>query len=192
MSLDPFSPTSPLPWALILNVAQAVVVVLWDLALGPYFGNTFKGIVCTLLFPLNLGYLLYLIIVHTRIIFQRNLSRRYKKNALTMMDIYNLYLAPPLIWTWLFLGMYFFDQTLFNEPTVYQERQFWLAFVRFFCNAVAAATAASTSITTNGTLTELMVTLYILFYQVLTLFVLAALFGAIMELNPVREKDDED
>jgi hypothetical protein len=198
MSLDIFSPLSPYPWALILSGVQIVAVVLWDLALGPYFGDIFKALVCSLLFALNFAYLIYLIIIHTRITFQRNLSRRYKKKALSMVDIYNLYLAPPFIFTWLLLAMYFFDKPLFNEPTVYTDRQFYLAYTRFFCYAVFSGTAAPTSISPNSTLTELVVTLYILFYQVLTLFVLAAIFGAIMELNSTSggkkkaEEDDEE
>lgn len=183
---SPFSVYTVIPWAIIFNVVPALLMMALDALLGASFDNGVKASLTLILFIFNLLYMIYVILIHMRLFYVRCTSKQRRSGLypITFADLFNMVLASPLIWCWLFLSLYFFDDTMYTDVVnpLNVSGMFYRVYLKFFTYAVHAINGSSTTILPIRILSELAQAISILYYQLLTVIIIGALLSYLLEL----------
>lgn len=176
---NPFSVYTIVPWAVLFNISEALLMIALDALIGPTFNDTVKAWLCLVLFILNMGYILYTIVIHVNLFYMKPRVKK-RKDALypiTMTDLLNILIAGPLIWIWLFLSLYFFDHAMYTDVVtrLNKPHMFFNVYFKFLAYTLVALNGATTTIIPILTLSELAEGFSALYYQVTSVIVLAGL-----------------
>lgn len=179
---NPFSVYTVIPWAIIFNVVPAFLMIVSDLVIGAAFNDTIKGVLSVVLFIVNLVYIIYVIIIHVRLFFTKcsNKQRRHGLQPITFADLFNILFAGPLIWEWLFLAIFYFNNdayTPLNEPHI-----FFNVYLKFLAYSIHALNSGTTTLFPILLLSELAQAASILYYQVISVIIFGGLLTYLMEM----------
>lgn len=176
---NPFSLYTVIPWSIVINLSEAILFSLADLMIGELFNEELKAILCLILFITNFIYLFYLIIIHFRVI------KRHVKRCvpITYTDLFNLLIGSSLTWVWLFLALFFFDHAMYSDVLreINQPHMFFKVYLKFYVYTLIAFTGSVTSIVPEILIAEIAHGIASLYYQILTLLILAGFLSYIMD-----------
>lgn len=187
---NPLSLYTVLPWAIIFNVAEALIMIILDTAIGEAFNDTVKGSLSLILFILNFIYMIYTVVIHfsvlslTRKPSLKEEEARDKLYPITFVDLFNILVGASLTWVWLFMALYFFDHTMYTNVLVSsnQPRTFFKVYFKFYAYTLIALNGGATTIFPIITLSEVAQGFAVLYYQITTILVLA---GFLSYLNDI-------
>lgn len=187
---NPLSLYTVLPWAIIFNVGEAIVMMVLDAAIGEPFDDMVKGALCLILFILNFMYILYVVVIHFSVLSVmrrpglREEEARERIYPITFVDLFNIIMSSSLIWVWLFMALYFFDHAAYTNVLVEanQPRTFFKVYFKFYAYALVALNGGTTTIFPITTLSEMVQGLAVLYYQITTVLVLAGFLSYLLDI----------
>lgn len=183
---NPFSVYTVIPWAILFNVSEAVILALLDAMIGEAFNDAIKACITLILFIVNFVYIIYTIGIHMSL-FYRKYRVKCKKGPLypvTFLDLFNLLISASLIWVWLFMSLYFFDHATYSDvlSEANQPHTFYKVYLKFYAYALMALNGSGTTIFPLLIVSELAQGLASLYYQVLTVIILSGLLSYLLDL----------
>ena len=179
---NPFSVYTVIPWAILFNVVEALIIIGLDALIGAPFNDTIKAYLCLVLFIVNLTYLIYTILIHLRLFY---VKRRGKTcYPVTFLDLLNILIASSLVWQWLFMALYFLDHTMYTDvlSDANVPHMFFNVYLKFYAYSVLALNGSITTIAPLLIVSELAQALAVLYYQILSIIVLGALLTYLLDL----------
>lgn len=186
---NPLSIYTVIPWGIVFNVSEAVLLMILDAVIGESFNDTVKGSLCLVLFVLNFTYIIYTVVIHFAVIVKLRSAteKREKLYPITFTDLFNLLISASLIWVWLFMALYFFDHDMYTNVLVEanQPRTFYRVYFKFYAYALVAIDGGTTTIVPILTLSELVQGLGLLYFQIMVIVVLAGVLTYL--LDPIKE-----
>ena len=190
---NPLSIYTVIPWGIVFNVSEAVLLMILDAVIGEPFNDTVKGSLCLVLFVLNFTYIVYTVVIHFAVIANlhspklKASGKREKLYAITFTDLFNMLISASLIWVWLFMALYFFDHDMYTNVLVEanQPRTFYRVYFKFYAYALVAIDGGTTTIVPILTLSELVQGLGLLYFQIMVIVVLAGVLTYL--LDPTKE-----
>lgn len=96
---NPLSIYTVIPWAILLDVSEAVLMMILDAIIGESFNDTVKGSLCLVLFLLNFIYIIYTVVIHFAIIANirtAKIKATEKRYPITFTDLFNLLISASL------------------------------------------------------------------------------------------------
>jgi len=187
---NPLSLYTVLPWAILFNVGEALIMIILDAAIGEPFNDMVKGSLCLILFILNFMYILYTVVIHFSVLSMarkhgiREEEIRDKLYPITFVDLFNIIVSAGLIWVWLFMALYFFDHSMYTNVLVSanQPRTFFKVYFKFYAYTLIALNGGVTTIFPIVTITEVAQGLAVLYYQIITVLVLAGFLSYLLDI----------
>ena len=187
---NPFSIYTVIPWAIVFNVSEAIIMIILDAAIGTPFNDLVKGVLCIILYVLNMAYIIYTMVIHFRVVTmnrkaqQIEYERRNRLYPITFTDLFNLLIASGLIWVWLFMALYFFDHAMYTNVLTgdNQPRTFFKVYFKFYAYTVVALNAGTTTIFPLLTISEVAEAFGVLYNQIVTVLVLAGFLTYLMDV----------
>jgi len=182
---SPFSVYSPIPWAIVFNVVEVVLMMLLDAALLELFTRPLKASLCLLLFVANLLYILYIIIIHMQLFFVKcRKPGKPRVYPITFSDLLNIMIASPFIWTWLFLALYYFSADFYSPgfDALDMPGTFYLVYLKMWAYGVLALNGGSSAVFPLRLLSELAEAFAVLYWQLVTMIVLGSLLSYLLDV----------
>lgn len=186
---NPLSIYTVIPWGIVFNVSEAVLLMILDAVIGEPFNDTVKGSLCLVLFVLNFTYIVYTVVIHFAVIANlrsaklKAAEKREKLYPITFTDLFNLLISASLIWVWLFMTLYFFDHSMYTNVLVEanQPRTFYRVYFKFYAYALVAVNGGVTTLFPILTLSELAQGLGLLYFQIIVVLVLAGFLTYLLD-----------
>jgi len=184
---NPFSVYTSIPWAIIFNVIEAIIMIVLDAAIGSGFNNIVKGVFCIILFILNYVYIIYTIYIHFKILFKKEsiqqlkLEEKKQLYPITFTDLFNIIISNGLIWNWFFMSLFFFDKNFYTDVVDNQPRMFFKVYFKFYAYTLIGTNAGTTTIMPIQTFSELVTGLSVLNYQIFTVLVIAGFLSYLID-----------
>lgn len=173
--------------------------VMWilDGAIGDPFDNTVKGILCLLLFIVHLIYLLYVVVAHMALIYSEVRNIIYKimgskkegegelpsssssssSSSLQIWDVFNIFLGNGLVWPWIFISLFYFDETFYQTNMIIESRRFFEISTRMWAFSILVGNGVGYGITIP---VYVLVEFFSAWNVITTQFIYIVLFGGLL------------